>query len=61
MEKIKITLEKSLIGQKPNQRKTAASLGLNKIGDTIIHDTGCVIDGKIVVLSHLIRVEKVEH
>ena len=60
MEKIKITLEKSLIGQKPNQKKTAASLGLNKIGDTIIHDTGCVIDGKIVVLSHLIRVEKVE-
>jgi len=61
LEKIKITLEKSLIGQKPNQRKTAASLGLNKIGDTIIHDSGCVIDGKIVVLSHLVRVEKVEH
>ncbi len=61
MEKIKITLEKSLIGQKPNQKKTAASLGLNKIGDTIIHVSGCVIDGKIVVLSHLIRVEKVEH
>ncbi|MHB1153631.1 MAG: 50S ribosomal protein L30 [Eubacteriales bacterium] len=61
MEKIKITLEKSLIGQKPNQKKTAASLGLSKIGDTIIHDSGCVIDGKIVVLSHLVRVEKVEH
>jgi large subunit ribosomal protein L30 len=60
VEKIKITLEKSLIGQKPNQKKTAASLGLNKIGDTVIHDEGGVISGKITVLSHLVRVEKVE-
>lgn len=61
MEKIKITLEKSLIGLKPNQKKTASSLGLNKIGDSIIHETGGVIDGKIIVLSHLVKVEKVEH
>ena len=61
MEKIKITLEKSLIAQKPKHKKTAASLGLNKIGDSVIHEAGSVIDGKISVLSHLVRVEKVEH
>lgn len=60
MGKIKITLEKSLIGQKPKQKKTAASLGLNRLGDTVVHETGSVIDGKITILSHLVKVEKVE-
>jgi len=58
MEKIKVTLTKSLIGSKPNQRDTAASLGLRKIGDSIVHDDTPVLAGKIKVLSHLISVEK---
>ncbi len=56
--KVKITLTKSLIAVKPNQKATAASLGLNKIGDSIVHEAGPVIDGKIKVLSHLVSVEK---
>ena len=35
----KVTLTKSLICSKPNQRATAKSLGLNKIGDFIVHTT----------------------
>ncbi len=58
MEKIKVTLVKSLIAAKPNQKATAASLGLNKIGDAIVHEAGPVIDGKIKVISHLVSVEK---
>ncbi len=58
MEKIKVTLTKSLIAAKPNQKATAASLGLNKIGDFIIHDAGPVLDGKVRVISHLVSVEK---
>ena len=34
MANVKITLVKSLIGAKPNQKATAASLGLHKIGDS---------------------------
>lgn len=60
MEKIKIILEKSLIGQKPKHKKTAASLGLSKIGDYTIQDSSDAVKGKITVLSHLVRVEKVE-
>ena len=56
--KVKVTLTKSLIAAKPNQKATAASLGLNKIGDTIIHEEGPVIDGKVKVLRHLVTVEK---
>lgn len=58
MEKVKVTLAKSLIAAKPNQKATAASLGLRKIGDSIVHEAGAVLDGKIRVLAHLVSVEK---
>ena len=58
MENVKVTLKKSLIAAKPNQKATAASLGLRKIGDSVVHEAGPVLDGKIKVLSHLGIVEK---
>ena len=58
MEKIKVTLTKSLIAAKPNQKATAASLGLSKIGDSVIHEAGPVINGKIKVIAHLVSVEQ---
>ena len=54
----KVTLVKSLIAAKPNQKATAASLGLVKIGDSIVHEAGPVLDGKVKVFSHLVTVEK---
>ena len=53
----KVTLVKSLIGSKPNQRATAKSLGLTKIGDSIVHEDNAVLAGKIKVISHLVKVE----
>ncbi len=53
----KVTLVKSLIGTKPNQRATAKSLGLAKIGDSIVHEDNAVLAGKIKVISHLVKVE----
>lgn len=53
----KVTLIKSLIASKPNQKATAASLGLRKIGDSITCKDDAVLAGKIKVLSHLIKVE----
>ena len=53
----KVTLIKSLIASKPNQRATAKSLGLNKIGDYIVHEDNAVLAGKIKVISHLVKVE----
>ena len=55
----KVTLVKSLIGTKPNQRATAKSLGLSKIGDSIVHEDNAVLAGKIKVISHLVKVENV--
>ena len=58
MEKVIVTLKKSLISAKPNQKATAKSLGLNKIGDFIIHEDNAVLAGKVKVISHLVKVEE---
>ncbi len=53
----KVILVKSLIGTTPNQRATAKSLGLVKIGDSIVHEDNGVLAGKVKVLAHLVKVE----
>lgn len=55
---LKVTLKKSLIGSLPNQKATAASLGLRKIGDSIVHKDDAVLAGKLRVIGHLVVVEK---
>ena len=55
----KVTLTKSLIAAKPNQKATAASLGLRKIGDCVLHADDAVLAGKVKVLAHLVTVETV--
>lgn len=57
MENVKVTLTKSLIACKPNQKATAKSLGLNKIGDSIVCKNDKVLAGKVKVISHLVTVE----
>ena len=54
---LKITLEKSLIGRLEKQKKTAASLGLKKIGDTTVQQDNAATQGKIEVIKHMVRVE----
>lgn len=60
MAKAKITLTKSLIGRKKNQILTANSLGLRKIGDTVISERDHILEGKINVIAHLVKVEDAE-
>ena len=55
--KKKVTLVKSIIGCKPNQKATAKSLGLNRVGDSVIHEDDAVLAGKVKVLWHLVKVE----
>ena len=56
---VKVTLIKSLIACKPNQIATAKSLGLTKIGNSIVLNNDQVLAGKIKVISHLVKVENV--
>ena len=59
MEKVKVTLAKSLISCKKAQKATAESLGLKKPGDTTVQANDAVLQGKIKVISHLVKVETV--
>ena len=59
MENVKVTLMKSLIGCKKNQIATAESLGLKKPGNSIVANNDAVLQGKIKVISHLVKVETV--
>ena len=57
MEKIKVTLVKSTIAAKPAIKATAASLGLKKIGSTVILPNDAAAQGKVKTISHLVKVE----
>ena len=59
MEQVKVTLVKSLIACKKNQIATAKSLGLVRPGDATVQKNDAVLQGKIKVISHLVKVETV--
>ena len=59
MAKIKIRLVRSTIGSLPRQRATVRSLGLRKIGSSVIQETKPEILGMVKVVSHLVTVEEV--
>ena len=56
MANLKIELVKSLNGRSAKQIATANSLGLRKIGDTTDQPDNPQTQGKIKVVSHLIKV-----
>ena len=59
MENVKVTLVKSLIACKQAQIATAKSLGLNKLGKSVVVPNDAANQGKIKTISHLVKVETV--
>jgi len=59
-KKLKITLKRSIIGSKPNQRKTVEALGLRRINSSVIRPGTESVLGMINVVSHLVVVEDAE-
>ncbi|MDO4647271.1 MAG: 50S ribosomal protein L30 [Eubacteriales bacterium] len=60
MAKLKITLTKSVIGQKPRTRATVEALGLNKIGKTVEQEDNAAVRGMIQKVRHMVTVEEVQ-
>ena len=60
MAQIKITLSKSPIGRKPEQRKTVAALGLGKLNSSVVKEDNVFIQGMIKKVGHLVKVEEVK-
>lgn len=56
MANLKIELVKSLSGRSAKQIATANSLGLRKIGDVTEQPSNPATEGKVKLISHLIKV-----
>lgn len=60
MKKLKITLVRSTIGYKYDQKDTVRRLGLKKMHQTVIKEDNPQIRGMIEKVKHLLTVEEVE-
>ena len=60
MSRLKVTQTRSEIGGKPNQRETLRSLGLKRIGDTVVKEDRPEIRGMVSTVAHLVTVEEVD-
>lgn len=56
--KLEITQIKSAIGGKQNQRDTLRSLGLKRIGHTVVRTADAVTVGMLNTVPHLVKVEE---
>jgi len=56
---LKVTQIKSVISEKQNQRDTLRSLGLKRIGDTVVKADNPVNRGYVRAVAHLVKVEEI--
>ena len=56
--KLEITQIRSSIGGKQNQRDTLRSLGLKRIGHTVVRTADAVTVGMLNTVPHLVQVEE---
>ncbi len=56
---LKITLRRSLIGEKPKARATIESLGLRKINAFVVRPDSPSVRGMIHSVKHLLEVEEI--
>jgi large subunit ribosomal protein L30 len=55
---VKVTLRRSVIGEKPKTRATVAGLGLHKLHQTREHVDSPSLRGMLARVSHLVEVEE---
>ncbi len=60
MSNLKITQVKSRIGGKQYQRETLRTLGLHKIGQSVVREDKPEVLGMIQTVRHLVDVEEVD-
>ena len=60
MAQIKVTQVKSTIGGKQAQKDTLRTLGLKKIGQSVVREDRREVRGLINTVAHLVTVEEVD-
>lgn len=57
--KLEITLKRSIIGKKEDQVKTAQTLGLKKVNDSVVREDSPAVRGMVNKVSHMVTVKEV--
>ena len=60
MERVKVTLLRSINSVQRDQKATVLALGLRKIGQSVIHQNNDAISGMIRKVRHLVVAEPYE-
>jgi large subunit ribosomal protein L30 len=55
---LKVTLKRSVIGEKPKTRATVEGLGLRKVNQTVTQVDSPSLRGMLAKVSHLVEVEE---
>ncbi|MEO6532561.1 MAG: 50S ribosomal protein L30 [Pseudolysinimonas sp.] len=58
--RLKVTQIKSKISEKQNQRDTLRSLGLKRIGDSVVREDSPANRGYVRAVAHLVKVEEID-
>ena len=56
-KEVEITLVKSIIDRPERQKRTVKALGIRKTNQTVVHTLTPQIEGMIVKVNHLLKVE----
>ena len=59
MASLKVTQTKSIVSEKQNQRDTLRSLGLKRIGQTVVREDTPQNRGYVKTVAHLVKVEEI--
>ena len=57
--RLKVTQVKSKVSEKQNQRDTLRSLGLKRIGDSVVREDTQANRGYVRTVAHLVEVEEI--
>ncbi|NQX29614.1 50S ribosomal protein L30 [Microbacteriaceae bacterium VKM Ac-2854] len=60
MAQLKVTQIKSKVSEKQYQRDTLRSLGLRKIGQTVVRPDDSQNRGYVKTVAHLVKVEEID-
>ena len=60
MARLKVQQKRSTIGCKANQRETLRTLGLKRIGDSVVRPDDAQTRGYVRTVAHLVKVEEID-
>ncbi|WP_394552960.1 50S ribosomal protein L30 [Agromyces sp. MMS24-JH15] len=59
-KQLKVTQIKSKVSEKQYQRDTLRSLGLKRIGDSVVREDNAQNRGYVRTVAHLVKVEEID-